>query len=271
MPAKVPGASRRPLLFALDPGFATMGVAILDARGAILEADTFVTEPADKPKNPGATFAAADRRKRAALAWRWLTRMRIFAEQDGAIVAFVAEANSGSRGFGVALALGVGATLIGAFGEELHRVDAERANDDRIFPTDPILVAPEEWRAPLMADFWAPVPAPRKRAGESEERTRRRMKVRRENRAEQDRHLYAKIGDSLADPDDDSPNVRTFVARRLKTWARRPSSIVHALDAVGLGRFALEHVPAVRAAMGPPRGVPIDFAPHEHPARYGAS
>lgn len=235
MPAKVPGAPRRPLLFALDSGFATMGAALLDRHGEIVEADTFASERAERPAKAVGSWSAQDRVRRIRLARTWLTRMRMFGEQDGEIVAFGAEANPAGQGAEACIALGAGAGLIAGLADELR--------------LDPELVLPTAWRAPFMEGFLQLAPE-RGHKGEAEAATKARKLARRRNREAEDRHLYARIGALPAAGRPGGSTVDAFVLARLKTWARRPSSKTHALDAVGLGRWLLIHSPKVRAAMG---------------------
>lgn len=248
-PAKATGAPRRKLLFALDPGFAALGGAILDRDGALLEVDTCRTEPSPRPKHAAGSWSAQDRAKRASEVWSWLLWMRTCATQDGDLVAFGAEANPAGKGAEALIALGIGSGLVGAYAHELGLPPAFElpGGHDR-----------DGWRRTYLGDYFGHRQKPASAAAgiaDEDEAARRRNRARAKNRKAEDAALYAAIGDSLT-PDQriDATGapvpVREFVLARLKTWARRPSSMVHAFDAVGLGRWLLTYHPATREAMG---------------------
>lgn len=260
-PAKPGGAARRPLLLALDPGFAALGGALLDRDGALVEVDTCRTEPAPRPKRAAGSWSAQDRAARAGKAWSWLLWLKTCADQDGQLVAFVAEANPAGKGADALIALGVGSGLVGAYAQQIG--------------LPPVLELPgghdrDGWRRAYLQGYFGHRHRPAAAAAgapDEDEANRRRTRARAANRKAEDAALYAAIGDSAtrdhrvgAAPLDEL-TVREFALARLKTWARRPSTLVHALDAIGLGRWALTYHAGVRAAMG--------LAPLERP-RWGA-
>lgn len=248
-PAKPGGAARRPLLLALDPGFAALGGALLDRDGALVEVDTCRTEPAPRPKRAAGSWSAQDRAARAGKAWSWLLWLKTCADQDGQLVAFVAEANPAGKGAAALIALGVGSALVGAYAQQIG--------------LPPVLELPgghdrDGWRRAYLQAYFGhrqrPAAAAAGAATELEANTRR-SRARAANRKAEDAALYAAIGDQPSGAPEvlagaGTPTVREFGLARLKTWARRPSTLVHALDAIGLGRWALTYHPTVRAAMG---------------------
>jgi hypothetical protein len=247
-PAKATGAPRRPLLFALDPGFAALGGALLDRDGALVEVDTCRTEPAPRPRKAAGSWSAQDRARRAGAAWSWLLWMKTSADQDGELVAWAAEANPAGKGADALIALGVASGLVGAYAQQIG--------------LPPVLELPgghdrDGWRRAYLQGYFGHRQRPAAAAAgaaDQDEAIRRRTRARAANRKAEDAALYAAIGDSLTPDRRVGPNgestVREFALGRLKTWARRPSTLVHALDAIGLGRWALTYHPTVRAAMG---------------------
>lgn len=259
-PAKPGGAARRPLLLALDPGFAALGGALLDRDGALVEVDTCRTEPAPRPKRAAGSWSAQDRAARAGKAWSWLLWLKTCADQDGQLVAFVAEANPAGKGADALIALGVGSGLVGAYAQQIG--------------LPPVLELPgghdrDGWRRAYLQGYFGHRHRPAAAAAgapDEDEANRRRTRARAANRKAEDAALYAAISDQPAPSIQrnqivEMVTVREFALARLKTWARRPSTLVHALDAIGLGRWALTYHAGVRAAMG--------LAPLERP-RWGA-
>lgn len=242
MPPAKYAAPRRKLLFALDPGFAALGGALLDRNGALVEVDTCRTEPSPRPKRAAGSWSAQDRARRAGDAWSWLLWMRTCAAQDGELVAFAAEANPAGKGADALIALGVGSALVGAFAQELK--------------LPPVLELPgghdrDGWRRAYLQGYFGhrERPAAAAAAAKTEdEANRRRTRARASNRKAEDAELYRVIGEQRSGSTVGS--VREYGLARLKTWSRRPSTLVHALDAIGLGRWALTYHPGVRAAMG---------------------
>lgn len=241
-PAKANGAPRRKLLIALDPGFAALGGALLDRDGALVEVDTCRTEPDARPKRAAGSWAAQDRARRAGAGWSWLLWMKTCADQDGELVAFAAEANPAGKGAAALIALGVGSALVGAYAQQIG--------------IPPVLELPgghdrDGWRRAYLQAYFGHRQRPAAAAAGAPtelEANARRSRARAANRKAEDAALYAAIGDQPAGAG--APTVREFALARLKTWARRPSTLVHALDAIGLGRWALTYHPGVRAAMG---------------------
>lgn len=204
-----------PLLLALDPGLADFGAALLCGRtGAIVAADVLTTAPNTIPRKreqrPLKPGEKRRRTKRPVVGGVALDTDRRIAELAEWLGYF---ASSSPDRIGAAVAEAPGGSLLG-FTAAIALGTAST----------------------VAAMFCRTIAAPLERVSV---RTWRRTYVPGEKVITDDA-LYAAIGARAADQ----------VARELALRGRAASKSVHALDSVGIGRWARNYSPSVRRALG---------------------
>lgn len=194
------------MLLVLDPGLATCGAALFDDADELVDADVFTSSPGTKPKGARGAWFAADLGRRCHELATWVRDLadRLgdpFGDDTAVLESFGAGGRAGSAVIQMAAAAG---TIRCGLSEALPPGAIE-------------YVTPEEWRTFL---GWRPSPRPRK-APRAELNAIKR---------DDDARLYAMIRE-LRGADD--------LERLVLAHGRRRGDLVHAWDALGIGRCVL--------------------------------
>lgn len=208
-----------PLLLALDPGLADFGAALLCGRtGAIVAADVLTTAPNTIPrKREQRALAPGEKRRRT----KRPVVGGVAIDTDRRITALAQ------------WLVGFARTTQASAGELIGAAVAEAPGGSLLGFTAAIALGTA---STVAAMFCRTIAAPLERVSV---RTWRRTYVPGEKVITDDA-LYAAIGARAADQ----------VARELALRGRAASKSVHALDSVGIGRWARNYSPSVRRALG---------------------